>query len=140
MLNFVLTRFLEFALIIYAYGEGNGHPLQCSCLENPRDWGAWWAAVSGVTQGQIRLKRLSSSSRLQSEGAGGSTTRKKEKRRTHTRALPYSSPQKQVTRSSLLNIKRQGSRPILEATFQTVYRNFGFLSLVKITDTVLLQL
>ena len=42
-------------------GEGNGSPLQCSCLENPRDGGAWWAAVYGVTQGQTRLKRLSSS-------------------------------------------------------------------------------
>ena len=37
-------------------GEGNGNPLQCSCLENPRDWGAWWAAVYGVTQSQTRLK------------------------------------------------------------------------------------
>ena len=44
-------------------GEGNGHPLQCSCLENPRDGGAWWAAVYGVAQSQTRLKRLSSSSR-----------------------------------------------------------------------------
>ena len=43
-------------------GERNGNPLQCSCLENPRDGGAWWAAVSGVTQSQIRLKQLSSSS------------------------------------------------------------------------------
>ena len=43
-------------------GEGNGKPLQCSCLENPRDGGAWWAAVYGVTQSQTRLKRLSSSS------------------------------------------------------------------------------
>ena len=43
-------------------GEGNGNPLQCSCLENPRDGGAWWAAVYGVTQSQTRLKRLSSSS------------------------------------------------------------------------------
>ena len=40
-------------------GEGNGNPLQCSCLENPRDGGAWWAAVYGVTQSQTRLKRLS---------------------------------------------------------------------------------
>ena len=38
----------------------NGNPLQCSCLENPRDWGAWWAAISGVTQSWTRLKRLSS--------------------------------------------------------------------------------
>ena len=40
-------------------GEGNGNPLQCSCLENPRDGGAWWAAVYGVTQSRTRLKRLS---------------------------------------------------------------------------------
>ena len=43
-------------------GEGNGNPLQCSCLENPRDGGAWWAAVYGVTKSRTRLKRLSSSS------------------------------------------------------------------------------
>ena len=44
------------------FGEGNGIPLQCSCLENPRDGGAWWAVVSGVAQSQTRLKRLSNSS------------------------------------------------------------------------------
>ena len=43
-------------------GEGNGNPLQCSYLENPRDGGAWWAAVYGVAQSRTRLKRLSSSS------------------------------------------------------------------------------
>ena len=43
-------------------GEGNGTPLQYSCLENPRDGGAWWAAIYGVTQSRTRLKRLSSSS------------------------------------------------------------------------------
>ena len=43
-------------------GEGNGNPLQCSCLENPRDGGAWWAAVYGVAQSRTGLKRLSSSS------------------------------------------------------------------------------
>ena len=43
-------------------GEGNGTPLQCSCLENPMDGGAWWAAVHGVTQSRTRLKRCSSSS------------------------------------------------------------------------------
>ena len=44
-------------------GEGNGNPLQCSCLENRRDGGAWWAAVCGVAQSRTRLKWLSSSSR-----------------------------------------------------------------------------
>ena len=42
--------------------KGNGNPLQCSCLENPGDEGAWWAAVYGVSQSRTRLKRLSSSS------------------------------------------------------------------------------
>ena len=41
-------------------GEGNGNPLQCSCLENPRDGGAWWAAVYEVAQSRTRLKQLSS--------------------------------------------------------------------------------
>ena len=48
-------------------GEGNGNPLQCSCLENPRDAGAWWAAIYGVAQSRTRLKRLSSSSFQNSE-------------------------------------------------------------------------
>ena len=43
-------------------GEGNGNPLQCSCLENPRDGGAWWAAIYGVAQSRTWLKLLSSSS------------------------------------------------------------------------------
>ena len=47
------------------HGEGNGIPLQYSCLENPRDGGAWWAAVSGVSQSWTRLKRLSSNSSKQ---------------------------------------------------------------------------
>ena len=42
-------------------GEGNGNPLQCSCLENPREGGAWWAAIYGVAQSRTQLKRLSSS-------------------------------------------------------------------------------
>ena len=50
------------SLSLSCIGEGNGNSLQCSCLENPRDGGAWWAPISGVAQGQTRLKRLSSSS------------------------------------------------------------------------------
>ena len=55
---------LHFHFSLSCIGEGNGNPLQCSCLENPRDGGAWWAAVYGVTQRQTRLKWLSSSSRV----------------------------------------------------------------------------
>ena len=43
-------------------GQGNGNPLQCSCLENSRDGGAWWAAIYGVAQSRTRLKRLSNNS------------------------------------------------------------------------------
>ena len=49
-------------LWVSCIGEGNGNPLQCSCLENPRDRGAWWAAIYGVAQSQTLLKWLSSSS------------------------------------------------------------------------------
>ena len=56
------TERLHFHFSLSCTGEGNGNPLQCSCLENPRDGGAWWAAVYGVTQTWTRLKRLSSSS------------------------------------------------------------------------------
>ena len=50
------------SLSLSCIGEGNGNPLHCSCLENPRDGGAWWAAVYEVTQSRTRLKWLSSSS------------------------------------------------------------------------------
>ena len=56
LMNYVFTLDSVFL------GEGNGNPLQCSCLENPRDRGAWWAAIYGVAQGRTRLNRLSSSS------------------------------------------------------------------------------
>ena len=57
------TGWLDFYFSLSCIGEGNGNPLQCSCLENPWDGGAWWAAISGVAQSQTRLKRLSSSKR-----------------------------------------------------------------------------
>ena len=53
---------LHFHFSLSCIGEGNGNPLQCSCLENPRDGGSWWASVYGVTQSRTRLKQLSSSS------------------------------------------------------------------------------
>ena len=57
-----MTQRLHFHFSLLCTGEGNGNPLQCSCLENPRDGGAWWAAIHGVAQSRTRLKRLSSSS------------------------------------------------------------------------------
>ena len=68
------TERLHFQFSLSCIGEGNGNPLQCSCLENPRDGGAWWAAVCGVAQSRTRLKWLSSS------------------KQEYWSALPFSSP------------------------------------------------
>ena len=57
-----MTERLHFHFSLSCIGEGNGNPLQCSCLENSRDGGAWWAAVYGVAQSRTRMKQLSSSS------------------------------------------------------------------------------
>jgi len=59
------TEWLPFHFSLSCIGEGNGNPLQCSCLENPRDRGARWAAVYGVAQSQTRRKQLSSSKHTQ---------------------------------------------------------------------------
>ena len=70
------TERLHFHFSLSCIGEGNGNPLQCSCLENPRDGGAWWAAVYGFAQSWTRLKRLSrSSSRVRSEDFWGLTAK-----------------------------------------------------------------
>ena len=56
-----MTEWLHFYFSLSCIGEGNGNPLQCSCLENPRDGRAWWAAISGVAQSRTQLKWLSHS-------------------------------------------------------------------------------
>ena len=55
-----MTERLHFHFSLLCIGEGNDNPLQCSCLENPTDEGAWWAAVYGVAQSWTQLKQLSS--------------------------------------------------------------------------------
>ena len=57
-----MTERLHFYFSLSCIGEGNGNPFQCTCLENPRDGGAWWAAISGVPQSQTQLKQLGGSS------------------------------------------------------------------------------
>ena len=59
------TEQLHFRFSLSCIGEENGNPLQCSCLENPRDGEGWWAAIYGVAQSRTRLKQLSSSSNEQ---------------------------------------------------------------------------
>ena len=73
------TEQIHFHFSLSCIGEGNGNPLQCSCLENPRDRGAWWAAVYGVTQSRTRLKRLGSSG---TGSAGGAQDRRAGSART----------------------------------------------------------
>ena len=59
-----MTEQLPFHFSLSCIGEGNGNPLQCSCLENPRDRGAWWATVYWAAQSQTRLKQLGSRDRV----------------------------------------------------------------------------
>ena len=59
---YLYIGFLWLYRVFSCFGEGNVNPLLCSCLENPRDRGAWWAAIYGVAQSRTQLKRLSSSS------------------------------------------------------------------------------
>ena len=63
-----MTERLHFHFSLPCIGEGNGNTLQCSCLENPRDGRAWWAAIYGVTQSPTRLKQLSSSNYILTVG------------------------------------------------------------------------
>ena len=75
-----MTERLHFDFSLSCIGEGNGNPLQCSCLENPRDGGAWWAAVYGVAQSRTCMGQLSSSSSSSPLPAGGAWA-------AHTRIL-----------------------------------------------------
>ena len=70
-LHFHFSLF-TFHFSLSCIGEGNGNPLQCYCLENPRDGVAWWAAIYGVAQSQTRLKRLSSKDNLEPQEQGAS--------------------------------------------------------------------
>ena len=65
LLNYLFDTY-NYSLLLDHHGEGNGNPLQCSCLENPRDGGAWWAAICGVAQSLTQLKQLSSSRSIRS--------------------------------------------------------------------------
>ena len=68
-----MTEQLHFYFSFSCIGEGNGNPLQCSCLENPRDGRAWWAAIYVVAQSRTQLKRLSSSSSMYSIISSGNS-------------------------------------------------------------------
>ena len=95
-------------------GEGNGNPFQCSCLENPRDGGAWWAAVYGVAQSRTRLKRLGSSSNYD-RGYGGRFLRKLGIKPPYDPAIPLRGIYPEET-----NIERDTCIPLFTAALFTV--------------------
>ena len=87
------TKQLHFHFSLSCIGEGNGNPLQCSCLENPRDGGAWWAAVYGVEQSQTRLKQpSSSSSRSEPQSAPGLVFVSRKAMAPHSSTLAWKIP------------------------------------------------
>ena len=87
-----MTERLNFHFSLSCTGEGNGSPLQCSCLENSRDAGAWWAAVCGVAQSRTRLKQLSSSSATLWTIAHQAPLSVEFSRQEYWSGLPFSSP------------------------------------------------
>ena len=87
-----MTERLHFHFSLSYIGEGNGNPLQYSCLENPRDGGAWWAAVHRVAQSWTRLKRLSSSSSIHIYISSDQKDPIKEKMATHPSILAWRIP------------------------------------------------
>ena len=106
------TERLHFHFSLSGIGEGNGNPLQCSCLENPRDRGAWWAAVYGVAQSRTRLKRLSSSSSSRNYGELHSLVCLSP-RPTRSAITRYNSPYGNCKKGSSLVNKLQNSCPSL---------------------------
>ena len=104
-----MTEQLHFHFSLSCTGEGDGNPLQCSCLENPRDRGAWWAAVYGVTQSWTRLKRLSSSSSSGSKPIGEPMAGRK-----RTEMVPWLSQKRVSGPRSKAQVR--GNCPELEAS------------------------
>ena len=108
-----MTERLHFHFSLSGIGKGNGNPLQCSCLENSRDGGAWWAAVYGAAQSRTRLKQLSNSSSskqswlgLQASIAGGtSSTLGMRTKIPHTRGVGPKIKNRKITHNVLQSYK-----------------------------------
>ena len=114
------TEQLHFHFSLSCIGEGNGNLLQCSCLENPRDRGAWWAAVYGVAQSRTRLKRLSSSSRMHSTVSSLLLKTAIGSERTHLSSLSRECPFSQVLQSLFISI-REPSEPFQATTRRAIF-------------------
>ena len=102
------TEWLHFDFSLSCIGEGNGNPLQCSCLENPRDRGAWWATVYGVAQSRTRLKWLSSS-------FASCTSKLLDCRITTSIVLPFKKARRSRKRNLIINLEPGFGSVILTA-------------------------
>ena len=111
-----MTDQLHFHFSLSCIGEGNGNPLQCSCLENPRDGGARWAAVYGVAQSQTWLKRLSSGSIFTSQKwqLGSPTGAQVETTPDHIEGLPSPLP---IPPAASLSLVGSGNKRARGMTF-----------------------
>ena len=120
-----MTERRHFQFSLSRIGEGNGNSLQCSCLENPRDGGAWWAAIYGVAQSRTRLKQLSSSS------SSTQCLKKKKKKSisTHSFVIVLKIiPSFGHFFLSLQSNDRMNSRSFLINTIYSLLRNITFCS------------
>ena len=120
------TEQLHFHFSLSCTGDGNGNPLQCSCLENPRDRGAWWAAAYGVAQSRTWLKRLSNSSReyimrnaRQDEAqAGIKIARRNINNLRHADDTILMAESKEGPKSLLMQVKEESEKAVLKHNIQ----------------------
>ena len=114
------TERLHFHFSLSCIGEGNGSPLQCSCLENPRDGEAWWAAVYGVTQSRTRLKRLSSSSSSSNRTRRGQFSFQSQRKATPKNAAVISCTSKAMLKSLQARLQKyvNSELPDVQAEFR----------------------
>ena len=126
-----MTEWPHIYFSLSCIGEGNGNPLQCSCLENPRDGGAWWAAVYGVAQSRTRLKRLSSSSSSRSplETLFPITSNLSQ----HTHRLK-SSKQLWVTERVTFKFMELNLQKFLRSSFSILFISFKFIAITGLMN------
>ena len=118
-----MTEWLRFHFLLSCIGEGNGNPIQCSRLENPRNGGAWWAAIYGVTQSWTRLKWLSSSS--------SSSSRLKEKTK-HFMWLRLRNVEEKIKCLSFLPPWEHQTRLLSSETLDSLSTCLGIVSLIPL--------
>ena len=118
--------------------EGNGNPLQCSCLENPRDGGAWWASIYGVAQSWTRLRRLSSSSSSSSSHQTAATAQNEPWRNSECENAGYWPQMTKVRIKRMISASLDSCIfPYIERQKSTKFLNFRYLLFFKLTTNLL---